>query len=96
MNTSKEIHFPNLYFNTNGSDKYLDTDGFPWAILVPSKWNWPYERKYISLGYPCFDEWYLSGGVDYQDWFLRTSTSSINNVFPYYNDIEYQDIEGCQ
>lgn len=95
-NTRKEIHFPNLYFNPNGSDQYLDSNGFPWAILIPSKWNWPYERKYITYGYPCFDEWYISRGVNYADWYIRTNPNSRTNIFPYFTDIEYQDTEGCQ
>ncbi|GIX42785.1 MAG: hypothetical protein KatS3mg129_2518 [Leptospiraceae bacterium] len=95
LNTGKEIHFPGLYVN-NGVDSYLDDDGFPWALLVPSEWNWPYERKYITNGYPCFDEWYMSHGVNYTDWFLRVDTTSQNYIFPYYNNINYLDTNGCR
>lgn len=95
-NTRKEIHFPNLYFNADGTDKYLDSNGFPWAILIPSKWNWPYERQYMTYGYPCFDEWYISRGVHYTDWYIRTDSNSRAKIFPYFIDIQYQDIEGCR
>jgi LruC domain-containing protein len=96
LNTNKEIHFPGLYINNQGRDIYLDSDGFPWALLIPSEWNWPYEKKYITTGYPCFDEWYISHGTNYTDWYIRVDSTSSTNLFPYYNNINYLDTNGCR
>ncbi len=96
LNTGKEIHFPGLYFRNDGTDIYVDSDGFPWALLIPSEWNWPYGGRYITTGYPCFDNWYLSGGVNYADWYLRVDSTSQQNLFPYYNSLNYLDTNGCR
>ncbi len=95
MNTNHEIHFPSLYFDSNNRDRYLDDYDFPWAVLIPSEWNWPYDGKYVTTGYPCFDEWYLSGGVNYTDWYLRTNSDSRTNLYNYFNNINYLSTEGC-
>jgi LruC domain-containing protein len=96
LNTNKEIHFPGLYLRNDGSDVYLDNDGFPWALLIPTKWNWPLERKYITTGYPCFDEWYVSRGTNFTDWYLRVDSTSQRNLYPYFSDINYSETTGCR
>lgn len=96
INSSKEIHLPGYVFNTNGTDKYLDSDGFPWGLIMPTKWNWPYSYSNIYQGYPCFDNWYLSNGTNYTDWYLRVDSTSLNHIYPYNNDINYLDTEGCR
>jgi len=96
LNTNKEIHFPGLYLRNDGSDVYLDNDGFPWALLVPTKWNWPFDGRYMTTAYPCFDEWYVSRGTNFTDWYFRTDSTSRSNLFLYFNDIDYLDTTGCR
>ena len=80
INTGHDIHFAGKYFNEDGSDKYLDSDGFPWAILVPGDWKWMYERSNIHQAYEFFDDWYTSGGQEHKDWYNQ---SNPDYVFPY-------------
>ena len=83
INTGKEVHFPGMYFETDGSDRYMDSNGFPWALSVPKSWSWPYESANISDAYPDFESWYLSMGQENRDWYER---SVEGEVFPYVND----------
>ncbi|WP_061224602.1 LruC domain-containing protein [Leptospira weilii] len=83
-NTGKEIHFPGLYKNSNGTDKYLDSNKFPWAILVPGAWKYPYEgldiRKETQTGYKEFNLWVASNGASYKDWYKHITNQA--KVFP--------------
>ncbi|EKR73902.1 putative lipoprotein [Leptospira noguchii str. 2006001870] len=83
-NTGKEIHFPGLYKNANGTDKYLDSNNFPWAILVPGAWKYPYEgldiRKDAQSGYKEFNLWVASNGTSYKDWYKHVTNQT--KVFP--------------
>ncbi len=65
----REVHLP--FVKTSYKGVVLDTDGFPWALLVPDTWSWPYEAGSIFNAYPEFDDWYLNGGVSNADWYLR-------------------------
>ncbi|WP_061226758.1 LruC domain-containing protein [Leptospira interrogans] len=84
INTGKEIHFPGLYKNANGTDKYLDSNNFPWAILVPGAWKYPYEgldiRKDAQTGYKEFNLWVASNGTSYKDWYKHITNQA--KVFP--------------
>lgn len=82
-NTGKEIHFPGRYYDGDGKDLYMDSNGFPWALRVPEAWNWPYERDNIENGYPEFDDWYLSMGTTNKDWYTNSDPA---HVFPYVTD----------
>lgn len=88
INTKQEIHFPGLYKNNNGTDKYLDNTGFPWAILVPGAWKYPYEkydiRKASESGYSEFNLWVSSGGKEYKTWYYDVTNES--KVFPVPSD----------
>lgn len=79
LNTKKEIHFAGKYFKEDGSDIYLDSTGFPWALMIPGDWQWPYERGNIHNAYPKFKDWYTSEGNDYTDWY---DFPEENLVFP--------------
>lgn len=78
-NTGHDIHFLGRYFDGEGQDLYLDSNGFPWALLVPGDWNWPYEKKNIHEGYEFFDDWYTSLGTAFTDWY---ETFAEDFVFP--------------
>jgi hypothetical protein len=71
-----EVHFPGYYFAQNGKDVYLDSKGFPWAILIPSAWAWPLEGRTFDIrgtksAYPKFKAWMESGGQVNKDWYLH-------------------------
>lgn len=69
-----EVHFPNFYFDSNGKDIYMDSKGFPWAILVPKVWAWPleggiYDIRGSKSAYPKFKLWMESNGQLEKDWY---------------------------
>jgi hypothetical protein len=84
-NTKQNIHFPGRYTNEDGSDKFVDKNKFPFAIMVPGVWAWPYERCDIRItdvskldggcykksvtGYEKFKPWAESLGAIFQDWY---------------------------
>lgn len=80
INTRREIHFLGRYFEADGRDRYLDSAGFPWALLVPGDWRWPYERQDIRPAYPEFESWYASSGELGVDWY---ATADPALVVPY-------------
>lgn len=67
-NTKEELHFPGKY-SVNNVDKYVDSNGFPWAIIVPGGFQWPLERQDINSGYPKFSNWSKSYGAYDSDWY---------------------------
>ncbi len=83
ISTGHDVYFPNKYFNANGTDRFLDSNGFPWAIMVPGVWAWPLESQDIRnasvTGYPKFQSWASSKGVYDKDWF---NTVTSGKVFP--------------
>jgi LruC domain-containing protein len=76
-NTNLDIHRLGFYKNADGSDKYLDPAGFPWAFLIPGEFSWPLEKKNINKAYSFFDDWYISSGVNYKEWYLTKDTSQV-------------------
>ncbi|MCB1140160.1 MAG: LruC domain-containing protein, partial [Leptospiraceae bacterium] len=79
LNTGHEVHFAGKYYGEDGADRYIDDAGFPWALMVPDYWQWPYERANIHDGYPEFDDWYLSAGQTAQNWY---DSAVSDYVFP--------------
>ncbi|MCE9499394.1 MAG: LruC domain-containing protein, partial [Leptospira sp.] len=79
ITTNRDIHFLGNLFKPDGTDQYLDSDGFPWAIQIPGNWKWPYEQKDIRNAYEFFDDWYISKGMEKKDWYNFPNQSL---VFP--------------
>lgn len=88
LNTNKEVHFAGIYDDPNAgwfdntameTDLYVDENGFPWALLVPGDWHWPYERGDIHRAYEFFDDWYTSAGKNAQDWYLTPTEGKVFN-----------------
>ncbi|MBP8082101.1 MAG: LruC domain-containing protein [Spirochaetes bacterium] len=65
-----EVHIP--AFNTTYTGALVDRDNFPWAIVIPEDWKWPYEsvEGKIYAAYPQFRSWYESKGNANKDWYL--------------------------
>jgi LruC domain-containing protein len=73
-NTKKDIHLidrqPLKYSqNPDPDDRFVDSEGFPWALLVPSAWESPAEGQRIEEAYPRFENWRLSSGDLHGDWY---------------------------
>jgi len=41
----------------------------PWAINIAEPFDYPIEKSAIIDAFNYFDEWVLSGGADYPDWY---------------------------
>jgi LruC domain-containing protein len=79
LNTKYEIHFAGKYSKSDGSDEYLDANGFPWAVMIPGNWKWPYEKTDVRKSYSKFQSWYESKGTLDLDWY---NFPNLNEVFP--------------
>ncbi len=96
LERGKEVHLPGYaptgkvnpaYFGTmhDGSNPltghyYYTKTNLPYAVHVPSTWNYPIERSQISRGYLMFKSWAQSNGNSYPDWYLS---------LPGYTDSQY-------
>ena len=49
---------------------FLNSNGLPWAVLIPANWKHPYERVDVSQAYPLFIDYAQSNGSQAQDWYL--------------------------
>jgi hypothetical protein len=76
--SAKQVHLP--FVKTKFTGNVLDGDNFPWAILVPGDWAWPYEATPIFSAYPEFKPWYESKGVEYKDWYLHPEVDYVFKV----------------
>jgi len=80
VSTGKDIHLPGKYL-VNGKDPYLDSTGFPWAILVPGDFKWPkleiLSAATIYNSYPNFGAWATSKGTKNTDWYKNYDGSKV-------------------
>ncbi|MCF8326536.1 MAG: LruC domain-containing protein [Leadbetterella sp.] len=49
---------------------YKNFNNLPWAIQVPTSFEYMIEKKEITSGYLNFTAWAESGGTKYKDWYL--------------------------
>ncbi|CAA0086996.1 Uncharacterised protein [Zhongshania aliphaticivorans] len=59
---------------------FVNQNGMPWALNIPTEWNYPLEYMDIKFAYPNFHSHVQSGGEDHQDWHIR-SNAIIKNLF---------------
>lgn len=73
--TQFEIHregfepMANSYNVVAGQTSFIDESGFPFAMLVPTLWKFPYENRDLGEVYPSFIDYVLSSGTTNLDWF---------------------------
>ena len=80
-NTGHDIHLIGkqaLPTSINPGDPFRDSQGFPWALMVPTletiddgKWKHPNECQRIEIPYPRFTLWRESLGDEHVDWYLH-------------------------
>lgn len=96
---NREVHLPNYaptsladqsVFGTFNDDSnpsagryYKSENNLPWAINIPSVFNYPFEKREIVLAYLKFGAWAESSGTLFQDWY-DDNTGYRNNTFIYY------------
>lgn len=59
------------------SNTYLDTNRLPWALDIPSDWEYPKEKTDIVLSHPKISAWASSGGSTNTDWYFSNLVSSL-------------------
>jgi len=85
QNREHEIHLPNrgrtsLGLNLNPSDgvnvdsdgDYKTATGLPWAIDIIHNFKVPKERVPVNQAYNFFNQWAISGGTVFSDWYKDT------------------------
>lgn len=94
----KEIHLPNYpptslanlsLFGTSHDKSnsvtntyYKSFNNLPWAIQVPTSFEYTVEKQEISNGYLNFRAWAESGGTLYNDWYLpKANYRNTTNIF---------------
>ncbi|GAA4651035.1 hypothetical protein GCM10023116_33180 [Kistimonas scapharcae] len=82
-NTNEDIDLAAV----NAEDGMIDSNGFPFGLVVPGGWQWPLERVHIDQAYQHFDDYraWLSDpagtpGFEAQNWFSSPDTSGL--VYP--------------
>jgi len=62
---------------------YKSSTNLPWSLDIYGTFNYPSEKSDISDSYLHFQDWVLSGGVSFTDWWLNTSNGYRNNDLIY-------------
>ncbi|MEM7309040.1 MAG: LruC domain-containing protein [Planctomycetota bacterium] len=77
-----DIHFPGYsgfedrpsHLPTEtGASSFLDDNGYPWMLEVPTDWQFPVEKIRIWDAYGSFDAWVATSGASSTDWYLSPS-----------------------
>ena len=66
----------------NAGRYYKNANNLPWAVHLPSQWDYPIEKNEISWAYINFAEWAESGGTSMQNWYENISENT-NQIYIY-------------
>lgn len=61
-----------------GSRSFMDGNGYPWIIEVPTNWRWPLERVDVDTAYSGFHTWRSSSGNSRRAWYDSPLTSHVS------------------
>jgi hypothetical protein len=56
-----------------------DVNGYPYGMLMPTGWNWPYEKTDIRTVYTKFNDFTATQGISSVDWY---NLPAKNQFFP--------------
>ncbi|QLG87789.1 LruC domain-containing protein [Chitinibacter bivalviorum] len=56
---------------------YMDANRLPWALDIPSEWDYPKEKTDIVLSHPGISAWASSGGSSNTDWYFNNLVRSL-------------------
>jgi LruC domain-containing protein len=57
--------------NVSTGTYYKTANGLPWAMLIPEDFSYPAEKAAITSAYNYFDDWAISAGNSYTNWFTN-------------------------
>ncbi len=71
--TGRDIHMigKTALNGSPGTNGFIDGNGYPWVLVVPSDWAHPAEGATIGGVYYDFDAWVSSRGAEHADWYDR-------------------------
>lgn len=97
MERKVEIHLPNakptslantgLFGTANDASKpdqgryYVTAGNLPWALYLPSQFDYPTEKTSILDAYLKFESWAESGGTLYPDWYSNSQYRNENGIY---------------
>jgi LruC domain-containing protein len=58
---------------TAGNSTYVDGNGRPWALELPTVWKYPNETIDLTLPYPNMAAWASSAGAQYPEWYVSAT-----------------------
>ena len=86
-NTNYEIHLkkyaPVLASSSNTADglsSFIDSAGFPFAMVLPDSWQVPVESTDLGQAYPGFINFIASGNIEQPDWYLNQDNQQIKST----------------
>lgn len=72
LNTRQDIDL----YTSNSKDGMIDSNGYPFGLIVPYEWSWPLERANINQAYPYF--------IEYRNWLSKKSNQISNQALNWY------------
>jgi LruC domain-containing protein len=64
------------------SKYYMSDDNLPWALNIPSYFEYPEEKRVITKTYLNFDQWAVSRGSQFNDWYEdKSGYKNLNFVY---------------
>lgn len=58
-----------------GGQTFLDGQGYPYALLVPTSWRYPLELQHIEGAYSQFQDWRVTSGASNVGWYLNAASA---------------------
>lgn len=68
--------------NMSTAKYYMSDDNLPWALNIPMNFEYPEEKRVITNTYLNFDQWAVSRGSQFNDWYEdKSGYKNINFVY---------------
>lgn len=64
---------------SNGKTSFIDENGFPFAMLLPTLWSFPFENRDLGEAYPGFINYILSGSSTNLNWYSTPAATKTKN-----------------
>lgn len=59
-----------------GARSFVDANGYPFVLELPTSWRFPLERNHVANAYPDFGRWRSTSGAAQRDWYMRPSSAA--------------------
>jgi LruC domain-containing protein len=63
--------------SAQGQIDFVDSNGFPFGMLLVSPWQPPIESRSMEVAYPDFVDFVLTRGAQKKDWYLRPDAAKV-------------------